>query len=181
MGDSRRCRSVRSRQVAQLPRCSRDRKFQLGSRDFQSDRQTGKDSTRTAKKSGGRCVKAVYGSDDRDKPAAGEDADRRVLLVAGVICGHRTRQPPLCDLLSTGGRNVCRLTWELPELSDDRLMRILQLLAVLLFVSVGALSFGRTRYPWAKWARWGAVAAFSIACLYALGMTLRWALGKGGS
>jgi hypothetical protein len=68
---------------------------------------------------------------------------------------------------------------ELPELSDDRLMRILQLLAVLLFVSVGALSFGRTRYPWAKWARWGALAAFSIAFLYALGMTLRWALGKG--
>jgi hypothetical protein len=69
---------------------------------------------------------------------------------------------------------------ELPELPDDRLMHILQLLAVLLFVSVGALSFGRARYPWAKWARWGAVTVFSIAFLYALGMTLRWALGKGG-
>ena len=73
-----------------------------------------------------------------------------------------------------------RRTSELPELSDDRLMRILQLLAVLLFVSVGALSFGRARHPWAKWARWGAVAVFSIAFLYALGMTLRWALGRGG-
>jgi hypothetical protein len=69
---------------------------------------------------------------------------------------------------------------ELPELSDDRLMRILQLLAVLLFVSVGALSLGRASYSWVKWARWGAVAVFSIAFLYALGMTLRWALGKGG-
>jgi hypothetical protein len=68
---------------------------------------------------------------------------------------------------------------ELPELPDDRLMHILQLLAVLLFVSVGALSFGRARYPWAKWARWGAVAVFSIAFFYAVGMTLRWALGGG--
>jgi len=65
-------------------------------------------------------------------------------------------------------------------LSDDRLMRILATLAVLLFVSVGALSLGRASYSWMKWARWGAVAAFSIAFLYALGMTLRWALGKGG-
>jgi len=73
-----------------------------------------------------------------------------------------------------------RRTSELPELSDDRLMRILQLLAVLLFVSVGALSFGRARHPWAKWARWGAVAVFSIAFRYALAMTLRWAFGKGG-
>jgi hypothetical protein len=67
----------------------------------------------------------------------------------------------------------------LPELSDDRLMRILQTLAVLLFVSVGALSLGRVRYPWVKWARWGAVTVFSIALLYAAGMTIRWALGGG--
>jgi hypothetical protein len=67
----------------------------------------------------------------------------------------------------------------LPELSDDRLMRILQTLAVLLFVSVGALSLGRASYTWVKRARWGAVAVFSIAFLYALGMILRWALGKG--
>jgi membrane protein YdbS with pleckstrin-like domain len=66
---------------------------------------------------------------------------------------------------------------ELPELSDDRLMQILQTLAVLLFVSVGALSLGRARYAWVKWARWGAVAVFSVAFLYALGVTVRWALG----
>jgi hypothetical protein len=61
-------------------------------------------------------------------------------------------------------------------------MQILQTLAVLLFVSVGALSLGRARYPWvkwAKWARWGAVTVFSIALLYAVGMTIRWALGGG--
>jgi hypothetical protein len=64
-------------------------------------------------------------------------------------------------------------------LSDDRLMQILQTLAVLLFVSIGALSLGRARYAWVKWARWGAVAAFSVAFLYALGVTVRWALGGG--
>jgi len=61
-------------------------------------------------------------------------------------------------------------------LSDDRLMQILQALAVLLFVSVGALSLGRARYAWVKWARWGAVAVFSVAVLAALILTLRWAL-----
>jgi hypothetical protein len=61
-------------------------------------------------------------------------------------------------------------------LSDDRLMQILQALAVLLFVSVGALSLGRARYAWVKWARWGAVAAFSVAVVAALILSLRWAL-----
>jgi len=61
-------------------------------------------------------------------------------------------------------------------LSDDRLMQILQALAVLLFVSVGALSLGRARYAWVKWARWGAVAVFSVAVAVALILTLRWAL-----
>ena len=48
-------------------------------------------------------------------------------------------------------------------LSDDPLLQILQSLAVLLFVSVGALALGRARNVWMKWARWGAVAVFSIA------------------
>jgi len=61
-------------------------------------------------------------------------------------------------------------------LSDDRLMQILQALAVLLFVSVGALSLGRARYAWVKWARWGSIAIFSMAMVYALILTLRWAL-----
>ena len=61
-------------------------------------------------------------------------------------------------------------------MSDDRLMQILQALAVLLFVSVGALSLGRARYAWVKWARWGAVAVFSVAVAVALILTLRWAL-----
>jgi membrane protein YdbS with pleckstrin-like domain len=61
-------------------------------------------------------------------------------------------------------------------LSDDRLMQILQALAVLLFVSVGALSLGRARYAWVKWAKWGSIAIFSVAVLFALILTLRWAL-----
>jgi membrane protein YdbS with pleckstrin-like domain len=63
-------------------------------------------------------------------------------------------------------------------LSDDRLMQILQALAVLLFVSVGALSLGRARYAWVKWARWGAIAVFSVAVVFALILTLRWALDR---
>jgi len=62
-------------------------------------------------------------------------------------------------------------------LSDDRLLAILQSLAVLLFVSVGVLSFGRARRPWARWAKWGAVTMFALAFLYAVAITLRWALG----
>ena len=61
-------------------------------------------------------------------------------------------------------------------LSDDRLMQILQALTVLLFVSVGALSLGRARYAWVKWARWGSIAVFSAAVAVALILTLRWAL-----
>ena len=63
-------------------------------------------------------------------------------------------------------------------LSDDRLMQILQALAVLLFVSVGALSLGRARYAWVKWVRWGSVVIFSMAMVYALILTLRWALTR---
>ena len=60
--------------------------------------------------------------------------------------------------------------------SDDRLMQILQALAVLLFVSVGALSQGRARYAWVKWARWDSIAIFSVAVMFALILALRWAL-----
>jgi hypothetical protein len=60
--------------------------------------------------------------------------------------------------------------------SGDRLMQILQALAVLLFVSVGALSLGRAQYTWVKWARWGSIAIFSVAVMFALILTLRWAL-----
>jgi hypothetical protein len=65
-------------------------------------------------------------------------------------------------------------------LSDGRLTQILQTAAVLLFLSVGVLSLARSRYPWAKWAKWGSVVMFSIAFLYALGITLRWAIGGEG-
>jgi hypothetical protein len=65
-------------------------------------------------------------------------------------------------------------------LSDGRLIQILQTAAVLLFLSVGVLSLARSRYPWAKWAKWGSVVIFSIAFLYALGITLRWAIGGEG-
>ena len=63
-------------------------------------------------------------------------------------------------------------------MSDDRLMQVLQTLAILLFVSVSALSLGRARYAWTKWARWGAVLIFAIAVVYALALTLRWAFGR---
>ena len=62
------------------------------------------------------------------------------------------------------------------ELSDNRLMQILQALAVLSFVSVGALSLGRARYAWVKWARWGSIVIFSVAVVYVLVLTVRWAL-----
>jgi hypothetical protein len=65
-----------------------------------------------------------------------------------------------------------------PALSDDRLMQILQALAVLLFVSVGALSLDRARYAWVRWARRGSVVIFSMAIVYALILTLRWALNR---
>jgi hypothetical protein len=63
-------------------------------------------------------------------------------------------------------------------MSDDRLIQVLQTLAILLFVSVGALSLGRARYAWAKWAKRGAVVTFTLAVVYALVLTLRWALGR---
>jgi hypothetical protein len=68
---------------------------------------------------------------------------------------------------------------EILGLSDDRLLQILQSLAVLLFVSVGALALGRARNAWVKWAKRGAVAVFSLAFLYAVMITIRWALGDG--
>jgi hypothetical protein len=64
-------------------------------------------------------------------------------------------------------------------LSDDRVMRILMTLAILLFVSVAVLPLSRSRYPRAKWAKWGAVVIFSLAVAYALILTLRWALDRG--
>ena len=64
------------------------------------------------------------------------------------------------------------------EVSDDRLMQILQTLAVLLFVSVGALALGRAQSAWVKWAKRGSIVIFSIAVVYALVLTLRWALGR---
>jgi hypothetical protein len=63
-------------------------------------------------------------------------------------------------------------------LSDDRLMQILQALAVLLFVSGGALASGRAGPAWVKWAKWGAIVIFATAVMYALVLTLRWALSS---
>ena len=64
-------------------------------------------------------------------------------------------------------------------MSDDRLMQILVTLAILLFVSVAVLPLSRSRYPWARWAKWGAVAIFSVAVAYAVILTLCWVLGRG--
>ncbi len=61
-------------------------------------------------------------------------------------------------------------------MSGDRLLQLLLYLTILLFVGAGVLPLARSRYPWAKWARWGAIAVFSAAVLYAIVLTLRWAL-----
>jgi hypothetical protein len=63
-------------------------------------------------------------------------------------------------------------------LSDDGLMQILLTLAILLFVSVSIIRIAPGRFPWVKWARWGAIVIFSVAVVYALVMTLRWALDQ---
>lgn len=56
------------------------------------------------------------------------------------------------------------------------LLPVLQYLAILLFVSAGVLPLARSRYPLAKWARWGSIVIFSTAFAYALFLVLRWAL-----
>jgi hypothetical protein len=59
--------------------------------------------------------------------------------------------------------------------SDDRWLRVLQYLAILLFVSAGVLPLARSRYPVAKWARRGSIVIFSVAVVYAVVLVLRWA------
>ena len=61
-------------------------------------------------------------------------------------------------------------------MSDDRLIWLLQYLVILLFLSAGVLPLARGRQAWAKWARWGAIAVFCAAFVYALLLVLRWAL-----
>jgi hypothetical protein len=62
-------------------------------------------------------------------------------------------------------------------MSEDRWLRVLVWLTILLFVSAGILPLARGRRSWAKWARWGSVVLFSAAAVYAAVLTLRWALG----
>ena len=50
-------------------------------------------------------------------------------------------------------------------MSGDHLLQVLLLLTILLFVSAGMLPLGRSRYPLAKWARWGAIVVFSAAVI----------------
>jgi hypothetical protein len=64
-------------------------------------------------------------------------------------------------------------------MSEDQLMQVLQYLAIVLFLSAGVLPLARGRQSWARRARWGAIAVFSIAVLFALFLTLRWALDRG--
>jgi hypothetical protein len=58
-------------------------------------------------------------------------------------------------------------------------MRILQYLTILLFLSAGVLPLWRSRHPLAKWARWGSIAIFSIAVVYAVVLAIRWGMGGG--
>jgi hypothetical protein len=62
--------------------------------------------------------------------------------------------------------------------SGHRLLQALLYLTILLFVSAGVLPLARSRYPLAKWARWGAIGIFSVAVIYALISTLRWGLSR---
>jgi protein-S-isoprenylcysteine O-methyltransferase Ste14 len=62
--------------------------------------------------------------------------------------------------------------------AGDRLLQVLLVLTILLFVSSGMLPLGRSRYPLAKWSRWGAIVIFSAAVIYALFLTLRWGLNR---
>jgi len=62
--------------------------------------------------------------------------------------------------------------------SGDRLLQFLLLLTILLFVSAGVLPLARSRYPLAKWGRWGAITIFSAAVVYALILSLRWGLTR---
>ena len=63
-------------------------------------------------------------------------------------------------------------------MSGDRLLQVLLLLTILLFVSAGVLPLGRSRYPLARWSRWGAIVVFSVAVIYALILTFRWWLHR---
>ena len=63
-------------------------------------------------------------------------------------------------------------------MSGDRLLQAILYLTILLFVGAGVLPLARSRYPVAKWARWGAVVIFSAAVIYALLLTLRWGLDR---
>ena len=63
------------------------------------------------------------------------------------------------------------------SLFDDRLIRLLAGVTVLLFVGRAVLPRGRGRYPWARWAQWGAIAVFAVAVCFVLGMSLLWVLG----
>jgi hypothetical protein len=60
------------------------------------------------------------------------------------------------------------------DVLSSGLIRLLAGIAVLLFVGRAVLPRGRGRYAWAKW---GAIAAFSAAVSYTLGLTLLWAFG----
>ena len=52
----------------------------------------------------------------------------------------------------------------------DRPLQILLYLTILLFVSAGLLPLARSRYLVAKWSRWGAIAVFAAAVVYALAL-----------
>jgi hypothetical protein len=64
-------------------------------------------------------------------------------------------------------------------MSGDRLLQLLMYLTILLFVSAGVLPLARGRYQLAKYARWGAIAVFSAAVVYAIVLTVRWVLSRG--
>jgi hypothetical protein len=52
-------------------------------------------------------------------------------------------------------------------------------LTILLFVSAGVLPLARGRYRLGKYARWGAIAVFSAAVVFAIVLTVRWVLNRG--
>lgn len=85
--------------------------------------------------------------------------------------GSRCRFPRLTKQAGHRGGEP----WRIVPIIDDRLMRLLEGLAVLLFVGAMVLPRGRGGYRWAKWA---AIVLFGLAFIYALGLVILWAIGR---
>src|SRR5215469_13376258 len=80
--------TLRPGDYTQLLQHSRDGEFQLGSRDFEPNRQSRENRSKTTTAHArAAATSSLYRPDIRGKPAAGTDTDRRLFLVIGVTKG----------------------------------------------------------------------------------------------